>query len=90
MVFQRLCDVLLTAGRLDDSQANAMIWLNAASSPEEQTSALRALGRCLERKGDRINAALCFAGSTPHLESTPVPLKSAAKEMNEGHGLHPE
>jgi tetratricopeptide (TPR) repeat protein len=69
LVRKRLCELLLKRERIDDSQAEALIWLEAAETPSEQAEALRALGRCLERKGDRLNAALCFAGSRPTIPS---------------------
>jgi tetratricopeptide (TPR) repeat protein len=69
---QRLCDQLLSQTRLDDAQLAAVACLNSCEESADQLAALRLLGRCLEQKGDRINAALCFAGAKPELKS-PVP-----------------
>jgi hypothetical protein len=66
--FRRLCELLLKMDRIDDAQKACLDWLDAVDSPLEQSDALRHLGRCLERKGDRLNAALCYAGTRPHLK----------------------
>ncbi|MBX3444729.1 MAG: hypothetical protein KF774_20180 [Planctomyces sp.] len=70
---RKLCALLLQTGETDAALRLAIAWLNVASSAEEQTTALRTLGRCLEQRGDRINAALCFAGSRPGPDALTFP-----------------
>jgi hypothetical protein len=62
---------LLAADQIDD--ARAVCWRllrdDALDAPQQQ-AVLRVLGRCYERTGDRLNAALCFAGSRPFSSHT--------------------
>lgn len=83
MAYQRLCDLLLERGRRDDAEAQAVAWLKICSSPEQQTKALRGLGRCLQLKGDYLNAALCFSGSMPHGTEIQSPVTTTTKHPPE-------
>jgi hypothetical protein len=74
MAHKRLCELLLSLGRRDDAEAEAMTWLKACSTPEQQVVALHGLGRCLQKKGDYLNAALCFAGSMPQAKGPEAPV----------------
>jgi len=65
MASRRLCELLLDLDRRDEAEIEARNWLKACSTPEQQIIALRGLGRCLQKKGDYLNAALCFSGSMP-------------------------
>lgn len=65
MAYKRLCDLLLDLDRRDEAEIEALTWLKACSNPDQQAVALHTLGRCLQKKGDYLNAALCFSGSMP-------------------------
>lgn len=74
MAFKRLCELLLGLDRRDEAELEARAWLKACSTPEQQVLALHGLGRCLQKKGDYLNAALCFAGSMPQGPGTEAPV----------------
>jgi tetratricopeptide (TPR) repeat protein len=74
LAYQKLCDLLIERGRRDDAETEAIAWLKTCSTPDQKGLALRGLGRCLELKGDYLNAALCFSGSMPHGVSIDTPV----------------
>jgi len=71
---QRLCELLLELDRRDEAEVEARTWLKLCSTKEQQVEALRGLGRCLQRKGDYLNAALCFSGSMPQPAAAETPV----------------
>ncbi len=83
MAYERLCALLLERDRTDDAEAAAAAWLKACSTPEQQAIALRGLGRCLQKKGDYLNAALCFSGSMPHGVAIEVPVSHEPESLKE-------
>ncbi|QDT53799.1 Tetratricopeptide repeat protein [Caulifigura coniformis] len=74
VAYQRLCELLLELDRRDEAEVEARTWLKLCSSREQQAEALRGLGRCLQRKGDYLNAALCFSGSMPQHSAAEAPV----------------
>ena len=79
MAYKRLCELLLDRDRRDEAEAEALIWLKACSTPEQQAIALHGLGRCLQKKGDYLNAALCFSGSMPQSVNPEAPVTKNSK-----------
>lgn len=77
---QKLCELLLEWNRRNEAEALALVWLKTCSTPTEQATALRGLGRCLQLKGDYLNAALCFSGSMPHGAAIDTPV---TKNLNQ-------
>jgi predicted negative regulator of RcsB-dependent stress response len=74
IAFKRLCELLLQLDRRDEAEGEAMKWLRVCSTPDQQVAALHGLGRCLQKKGDYLNAALCFSGSMPQGVSPETPV----------------
>jgi tetratricopeptide (TPR) repeat protein len=74
MAYKRLSELLLDLDRRDEAELEARTWLKACSTPDQQVVALRGLGRCLQKKGDYLNAALCFAGSLPQSTGNEAPV----------------
>jgi hypothetical protein len=74
MAYKRLCELLLALDRCEEAELEARTWLKLCSTPDQQVIALHGLGRCLQKKGDYLNAALCFAGSLPQSAGNESPV----------------
>jgi tetratricopeptide (TPR) repeat protein len=83
MAYERLCDLLLERGRRDDAEMQSVAWLKICGSADSQAKALRSLGRCLQLKGDYLNAALCFSGTMPHGTEIQSPVTTTTKGPQE-------
>ena len=79
MAYQRLCELLLERDRSPEAETEALAWLKCCDTPEMQSTALKSLGRCLQLKGDYLNAALCFSGSMPHGAEIDSPLTTSTR-----------
>jgi tetratricopeptide (TPR) repeat protein len=77
MAYKRLSGLLLELDRRDEAEDETITWLRLCSTPEQQVEALKSLGRCLQRKGDYLNAALCFSGSMPQDLAPEAPVTKA-------------